>query len=122
MKLFECQHCGQLLFFENTRCERCGHVLGYVPEWTMLCALLADGGDRWRPLKAGDETFRFCANAARGACNWLVPAEGPQLFCRACQLNRTIPDLGNPENLLLWQRLEVAGGEQARGPGKGARL
>jgi hypothetical protein len=24
MKLFECRHCGQLLYFENTRCERCG--------------------------------------------------------------------------------------------------
>ena len=26
MKLFECQHCGQLLYLENTRCERCGHA------------------------------------------------------------------------------------------------
>ena len=32
MKLFTCQHCGQLLYFENTRCERCGHALGYLPE------------------------------------------------------------------------------------------
>ena len=32
MKLFECQNCGQLLYFENTGCERCGHVLGQVRE------------------------------------------------------------------------------------------
>ena len=25
MKLFKCQHCGQLLYFENTVCERCAH-------------------------------------------------------------------------------------------------
>jgi len=108
MKLFECQHCGQLLYFENTRCERCGHVLGYLPDRTTLSALTAEGGDRWRPLAAPDEPFRFCANAVYGACNWLVPADGPDAFCSACRLNRTIPNLDAPENLLLWQRLEAA--------------
>jgi hypothetical protein len=108
MKLFECQHCGQLLYFENTRCERCGHVLGYLPDRTVLSALTAEDGDRWRPLAAPDEPSRFCANAAYDACNWLVPADGPDAFCRACRLNRTIPNLGAPENLLLWQRLEAA--------------
>ncbi len=108
MKLFECQHCGQLLYFENTRCERCEHVLGYLPDRTMLSALTAGGIDRWRPLAAPDEPFRFCANAVYDACNWLVPADGPDSFCRACRLNRTIPNLDAPENLLLWQRLEAA--------------
>jgi hypothetical protein len=108
MKLFECQHCGQLLYFENTRCERCGHVLGYLPDRTMLSALTAEAGDRWRPLAAPDEAFRFCTNAVHGACNWLVRADGPDAFCRACLLNRTIPNLDAPENLLLWQRLEAA--------------
>jgi hypothetical protein len=39
MKLFECQDCGQLLYFENTWCERCGHVLGYLSERAVLSAL-----------------------------------------------------------------------------------
>ena len=108
MRLFECQHCGQLLYFENTRCERCKHVLGYLYDRTDLSALTADGGDRWRPLVAPDETFRFCGNALFGACNWLVPAESSDLLCRACRLNRTIPNLDAPENILLWQRLEAA--------------
>jgi hypothetical protein len=55
MKLFECQHCGQLLYFENTRCERCGHSLGYLPDRTTLSALTAEDGERWRPLAAPDE-------------------------------------------------------------------
>ncbi len=108
MKLFGCQHCGQLLYFENTRCERCGHVLGYLPDRTMLSALTAEGGGRWRLLAAPDEAFRFCANSVHDACNWLVPADGPDAVCRACRLNRTIPNLDAPENLLLWQRLESA--------------
>ena len=108
MKLFECQNCGQLLFFENTRCERCEHPLGYLSDRTVLSALTAEENDRWRALAAPDAAFRFCANAAYDACNWLIPADGPDTFCRACQLNRTIPDLGVPENVLLWQRLEAA--------------
>ncbi|MEJ2090335.1 MAG: putative zinc-binding peptidase, partial [Gammaproteobacteria bacterium] len=108
MKLFECQHCGQLLYFENTRCERCDHRLGYLYDRSMLSALTAEGGDRWRALAAAGEAFRFCSNAVHDACNWLVPAERPDVFCRACRLNRTIPDLGVAGNQLLWQRLESA--------------
>lgn len=108
VKLFECQHCGQLLYFENTRCERCGHALGYLPNRSLLTALTAEPGDRWRSLAPPGESFRFCENAVHKACNWLVPADGSETFCRACRLNRTIPDLDVPENLLLWQRLEAA--------------
>ena len=108
MKLFECQRCKQLLFFENTLCERCGSFLGYLPEQTTLSALDALGGDRWQAPSAPGQAFRFCANAGHSACNWLVPADGPDVFCRACRLNRTIPNLEVPENLLLWQRLEAA--------------
>lgn len=108
MKLFECQHCGQLLYFENTRCECCGHVLGYLPDQAILSALAADRADCWRALAGPDEPLRFCANAAYDACNWLVPQESPDAFCRACRLNRTLPDLSVPQNVVLWQRLERA--------------
>ncbi len=39
MKLFECQHCGQPLYFENTRCESCGRDLGYLPSKETITAL-----------------------------------------------------------------------------------
>lgn len=52
--------------------------------------------------------MRFCANAAYDACNWLVPADSPDAFCRACRLNCTLPDLGLPANVLLWRLLEMA--------------
>jgi hypothetical protein len=108
MKLFECQHCGQLLYFENTRCERCGHVLGYLPERATLSALVPLDNRRWRPLIAPKQLQRFCANAEHDACNWLVPADSAAAFCQACRLNRTIPDLAAPDHLLSWQRLEAA--------------
>ena len=39
MKLFECQHCGQPLYFENIRCESCGRSLGYLPGAATISAL-----------------------------------------------------------------------------------
>lgn len=106
MKLFECQHCGQFLHFENNRCERCGHVLGYLPERAVLSALVPGEGFHWHPLAAPGETHRFCLNNAYDACNWMVPAETSDGFCLSCRTNRTIPDLGNPENLIRFQRLQ----------------
>ena len=41
MRLFECQNCGQLLYFENNRCEKCGLLLGHLPD---LSALAPAGG------------------------------------------------------------------------------
>ena len=108
MQLFECQNCGHLLFFENTRCERCGLLLGYLPEQGTLSALEWDESGWWRPLASADQPTWFCANAAHQACNWLVPAAHSNAFCKACALNRTIPDLVVPENLNRWQRLETA--------------
>jgi hypothetical protein len=108
MKLFECQHCGQLLYFENTRCERCGSSLGYLPGEAALSALSRDGHDRWRAAAAADRLFRSCANAAHDACNWLVSGDSAEHFCLACRLNRTIPNLDVPGNRLRWQRIEAA--------------
>lgn len=108
MKLFECQNCGQLLFFENTRCERCQSLLGYLSDLSVLSALTATGGNTWCALAAPGQTFRLCGNSTYDACNWLVPADSGDAFCRACRLNRTVPNLDEPGNRLLWQRLEAA--------------
>ncbi|MEN3161870.1 putative zinc-binding peptidase [Tistrella mobilis] len=108
MKLFSCQNCSQTLFFENTTCLRCGHRLGYLPDATTLSALEPETGGRWRPLAMPDQMFRFCANATHDACNWLIPTSSPHAWCKACRLNRTVPDLAVPANLAAWQRLEVA--------------
>lgn len=107
MKLFECQRCGQTLYFENTECERCGSFLGFLPEEMQLSALSPDG-ESFRPLADPQRAMRYCANAAYDACNWLVPADAANPYCAACRLNRTVPDLGIAENVLLWRRIETA--------------
>lgn len=110
MKLFHCQNCGQVLFFENAICGNCGATLGYLPDLFDLSALqgTTDAG----PLPAlGDpqgRLWRACANRASGTCNWMLPADDPHDLCPACRLNRTIPDLSQAENVELWGLLEQA--------------
>ena len=107
MKLFTCQHCGQLLYFENTTCERCGHALGFLPEYTTLSALEREG-ELWRASAAPAKLYRGCANALYDACNWQVEADSASDFCVACAHNRMVPDLSVPENLERWRKLQLA--------------
>ncbi len=108
MKLFECQVCGNALYFENVRCESCDAVLGFLPDAQTLSALVAEGEGRWHALATPGARYRFCANADHDACNWLVPEDSAETRCAACRLNRTIPDLSQPENWRHWHRLEQA--------------
>src|SRR5271156_843372 len=54
MKLFSCQGCGQLLYFENVRCENCQRLLGYLSDITEISALDPLPGDdvRWGRLES----------------------------------------------------------------------
>src|SRR5215469_9025330 len=106
MKLFECQHCGQPLYFENTRCESCERKLGYLPEREIMTALESDH-DAWRALADGAR-YNYCTNADHSVCNWLIPAESTECFCVACSHNRIIPNLSQPDNLISWRKIEIA--------------
>jgi hypothetical protein len=107
MRLFTCQNCGQVLYFENTRCEKCGFRLGFLPSAMVLTALEKQG-DSFRALADPAVRVRFCANAGQNACNWLIAADSDLSFCETCRHNRTIPDLSDPLNKLRWQKIEAA--------------
>jgi hypothetical protein len=106
LKLFECQSCGQPLYFDNRSCVSCGHRLGFLPQLAIMSAVEPDGAE-WRSLADPSGRYRFCANAAQDACNWLVAAGG-NAFCECCRHNRTIPSLGDGANVARWRRLEFA--------------
>jgi hypothetical protein len=107
VKLFKCQNCGQVVYFENTKCEACGHPLGYLPE-AMTVSALEPENKAFRALAAPKTPVSLCDNAGHGACNWLVPADSPTTLCLACRYNRTIPDLSVEQNLQRWKRMEAA--------------
>jgi hypothetical protein len=107
MKLFKCQRCAALLYFENTQCTSCAHRLGYLPQKAVMSALESEG-DAWRALAVPQSRYRLCANAELDACNWLIPAESAEPYCIACRHNHLVPDLAIDDNLTRWRKLEAA--------------
>lgn len=112
MKTFHCGNCGQLVFFENVRCERCEAPLGYLPEVGEVGAFEIDASSgQWRSLhpSVAGQLYRPCHNySVENVCNWMVPADSPASYCESCALTETIPDLSNPDNHPLWYRTEAA--------------
>jgi hypothetical protein len=110
MKIFHCDHCQQLVFFENIRCLRCDHALAFLPDIADIGSLEPIDERTWRSLpNVGGRTYRLCDNYSReNVCNWAVPADDPQTLCSSCRLTRVIPDLTQPGNKEAWYKLEVA--------------
>jgi hypothetical protein len=108
VKLFECQNCGQPLYFENTQCEKCGLRLAYLADAETITAVHEASGEFWRPLAVPERLYRFCRNARHDVCNWLIRGDHKGEFCIACRHNRTIPDLSTPGNIPKWQKIEFA--------------
>ena len=111
MKAFECDHCGNLLFFENVSCLGCQHRLGFLPEAIDLSALEPGTSNRWKPLtpSASGQEYRQCQNTAQyQVCNWMVRSDDENQMCRSCRLNLVIPDLTIAGNLERWHKIEMA--------------
>jgi hypothetical protein len=111
MKIFHCDHCGHLLFFENTVCVNCGHTAAYLPDVRLVGSLDPDSDDIWRsPLpRARESGYRLCQNyKIEAVCNWAVPADEDHALCVSCRTTRVIPNLSVPGHRAIWYRLEAA--------------
>jgi len=113
MRLFTCAACGQTLYFENSQCTRCGRSLAFLPDHGLLATVRADGDSTGLLVpvdeKLGPARYRPCGNQLDyQACNWAVPEQDDQRFCRACRLNRLIPNLSEPGSKDAWLKLERA--------------
>jgi hypothetical protein len=113
VRLFTCECCKGVLFFENSRCMTCDQPIGYCAEAAKLVALPKEqlenvtvdvalaGGKR--------ETFLKCKNfTEHDACNWLVRAEDGQPYCISCRLTEVIPDLSSAKGKQAWAEVESA--------------
>jgi hypothetical protein len=116
MRSFTCTSCGQLVFFENSRCLRCQSTLGFAPDRMELTALRtrADDGAVLVPVGPGANggRYRRCANAVLAQCNWLVPVDdgdpGTVPLCRCCRLTRVRPNDGESDALAAFATTEAA--------------
>ncbi|WP_035607115.1 putative zinc-binding metallopeptidase [Haloferula sp. BvORR071] len=109
---YRCQ-CGRPVFFRNSKCLACSSPLGYEPGLGEVRALLpGPSADTW--LLHGDPedtpgVYKRCSNFSSPAgCNWLLPTGHASDLCTSCRLNRTIPDLGDPDNCRYWRAIENA--------------
>ena len=107
MKLFNCLNCGQLLYFENGHCEKCGLVLGFKSDELKLFPLVEKKESVFSIFGRDDQQlYRYCKNHEYKVCNWLVPEEQVSDYCRACSFNRTIPNLSKQEYRQRWNVIE----------------
>ena len=109
MRTFHCENCNNTVYFENTRCTRCNHELGVVPEILRVTALSPNPDGSWNaltPMTRGT-AYRKCENyAVHAVCNWMVPVESGERYCIACRFNKVIPNLSRPDFVKRWFRLE----------------
>src|ERR1700733_8439674 len=108
MKLYTCGHCGNPLYFENTVCLNCKNTVGFDANQLSMITVVPKENNTFSNINRSKEQYRFCDNAGRNTCNWLIPKDAPAIFCKACSLNRIIPTLNSPENVQRWSRMEVA--------------
>jgi len=48
MKIFHCDNCQQVVFFENVRCVNCDHILAYLPDSMSIGSLEPVDDVTWR--------------------------------------------------------------------------
>ncbi len=113
MKSWRCHECDQAVFFHDLMCVNCSATLGFDPESMEMLSLRKKGGSdqtgRQVLVDHFGREFLQCHNGVQyGVCNWLIPVDNPHTFCKGCQLNRTIPNLDNPTNIIRWNNFEHA--------------
>src|ERR1700722_3947990 len=111
MKVFHCDHCRQLVFFENTQCTNCGRLLAYLPDLNAMASCEQQPDGTWAspwPMARG-RNYRLCQNySEQSICNWAIPVSDPSTLCQSCRLTRIIPTLSQPGAISGWRKLEAA--------------
>jgi len=80
MKIFHCDNCQQLVFYENVRCVNREYALAYLPDLAESAALEPAGENLWHSLApaAKGRLYRLCKNyREENICNWEVSADDP---------------------------------------------
>jgi hypothetical protein len=118
MRVFNCDHCGHLVFFDSVQCLHCGSALAFLPDLLTMAALAPapqDGPDLWRRMGQrgsadySGRLYRMCANhTVYDACNFAVPANDFSPLCASCRQTRVLPDISEPANLGRWKQIESA--------------
>ena len=108
MQKFNCSNCGHIVYFQNVHCVRCGSPLGFLPERLTMSALQPTPDNELETIGEQPLRVHYCSNSQHGVCNWLMRKGDLSGLCRACDLNRTIPNLSDNGSTAAWAALEDA--------------
>jgi hypothetical protein len=92
--------------FDTSRCGNCGSLLGYLPEETLI-RRVTPIDDVGFVIAGCDGTWWRCLNAAYG-CNWMLPADSGDVWCRSCRLTRGRPDDARGDAVAAWSIAEAS--------------
>jgi hypothetical protein len=114
MKLFKCGRCGQPVYFENYYCVHCNASLGFDSQNMTMLSMQEEVDNSYTLINGHANTnftaarYKYCINKQSGVCNWILSWDDEARYCFACNLNRTIPNLGQVDHREKWARIEVA--------------
>ena len=92
MKRLACPVCASRVYFERVRCPVCATALAFVPAASLMIR--------------DTDADALCGHRDVIECNWTTEPDEP--FCRACRLNRIVPNLSHVGNAGRWRRIEQA--------------
>lgn len=111
MKLFHCDACREIVYFENFQCLKCGADLAFLPDLMEVGSLKPGSGEPRTAVNpnADPNGYRLCLNQRQHAvCNEAIPVDDPSDLCFCCRFTEVIPDLGVPGNRELWGLIHTA--------------
>lgn len=111
MKIYNCNVCEELIYFENSKCLNCGSELGYIPVIDCMSVIQSVGANTYHALALAPNEVQYkkCSNYIHeNVCNWMIPVSDPESQCISCRLNIKLPDLKIHQNRVHWHQLEIA--------------
>lgn len=118
MRVFNCDHCGHLIFFDSVQCLNCASTLAFLPDVVAMGAVEPaeqEGPGMWRCIGGqgspdySGRLYRMCRNyTEHHACNFAVSADDSDELCLSCRQTRVLPDLSDAANFGRWMQIEAA--------------
>ncbi len=118
MRVFNCQSCGHLIFFESLQCVHCGSELAFLPETLCLNAIIPSPAPtaetQWQAFQSPLQTtngqrYKLCGHRDDlSLCNFAIAVDDPHHLCVSCRQTSWLPDASNSANAMRWAKIEAA--------------
>ena len=106
--------CGLRIYQFNFHCVGCGRAIGTCGRCHTLTSFSLQGDEYYCDQADCGAGVQQCSNRLQNSvCNGMPVREpeedtAAEKLCEYCELTTVIPPLGDPVNLLRWQKLELA--------------